>query len=87
MIGREEKTLPNTLHATPKKESFCAAFRVLKTVLSIEDHYSSIPLLQQPRDLRAGISPPFRGLQTKTRPLRVDSLLPVPHSLNDSVGG
>ena len=33
------------------------------------------PLLQQPRDLRARFWPPSRGLQTKPRPLGVDSLL------------
>ena len=33
------------------------------------------PLLQQPRDLRARFWPTSRGLQTKPRPLGVDSLL------------
>jgi len=51
-----------------------ATFWILKTLLTIPDHYSSTPLLQQPRDLRAGFWPPSRGLQTKPRPLGVDSL-------------
>ena len=74
MIGVLENTLPDTLHARSKGDSVCAAFRTFKTLLSIPDHYSSTPLLQQPRDLRARFWPPSRGLQTRLRPLGVDSL-------------
>jgi len=75
MIGVLENILPDTLHARSKGDSVCAAFWTFKTLLSIPDHYSSTPLLQQPRDLRARFWPPSRGLQTKPRPLGVDSLL------------
>ena len=75
MIGVLENILPDTLHARSKGDSVCAAFRTFKTLLSIPDHYSSTPLLQQPRDLRARFWPPSRGLQTKPRPLGLDSLL------------
>jgi len=62
MIGVLENVLPDTLHARSKGDSVCAAFRTFKTLLSIPDHYSSTPLLQQPRDLRARFWPPSRGL-------------------------
>ena len=75
MIGVLEKILPDTLHARPKRDSFCAALSILKTLFSIPDHYSGTPLLQQPRDLRAGFWSLSRGLQTKPRPLGGDSLL------------
>ena len=74
MIGVLENILPDTLHARSKGDSVCAAFRTFKTFLSIPDHYSSTPLLQQPRDLRARFWPPSREFQTKPRPLGVGSV-------------
>ena len=62
MTGIVEKTLPDTLQTRPTRARFCGAFRLYKTPLLIPDHHSSIPLLQQPRDLRTGIWPPSRGL-------------------------
>ena len=75
MIGIVGETLPDTLYTRPTRARFCVAFRLCKTPLSIPDHYSSIPLLQQPRELRTGFWPPSRGLQEKPRPLGVDSFL------------
>ena len=40
MIGVLEKILPDTLHARPKRDSFCAALSIPKTLFSIPDHYS-----------------------------------------------
>jgi hypothetical protein len=73
MIGVMEKTLPDNLHAKPKRDRVYAGFWIFKASLSIPDHYSSTPLLQQPRELRARFWPPSRGLQTKPNPLGVDS--------------
>ena len=75
MIGVVEHSLEDTLPARSMGEGVCKAFGSFKTLLSIPDHYSSAPLLQQPQDLRAYVRPPLRGLQTKPRPLGVDSLL------------
>jgi hypothetical protein len=43
--------------------------------------YSNTPLLHQRRDLRTPVRPPLRGLQTKPRPLGVDSLLKFAENL------
>jgi hypothetical protein len=53
MIGVLENILPITLHERYKGESVCVAFWSLEIPLSIPDHYSITPLLQQPWDLRA----------------------------------
>jgi len=74
MIGVLGNILPDILHAGSKGDSVCAAFRIFKTLLSIPDHYSNTALLQQPRDLRARFWPLSRRLQTKPRPLGLDSL-------------
>jgi len=63
--GVLENILPDTLHARFRGDSVCGAFRTFKTLLSIPDHYSSTPLLQQPRDLRARFWPPFQGAPNK----------------------
>ena len=65
MIGVLENTLPHSLHARSKGDSVSAAFRTLKTLPSIQDHYSSTPILQQPLDLRARFWPPSRGAPNK----------------------
>jgi hypothetical protein len=86
MIGVMEKTLSDTLHARFKGDRFYEELQIFKTLLSISDHYSRTPLLQQPREPRIGLWPPSRGLQTKPRPLGVDSLLrPFPVNLKEII--
>jgi hypothetical protein len=74
MSGVMGGILPDTPHARLKRDRFCLAFRVFNNLLSIPDNYSSTPLLKHSHELRAGFWPPSSGLQTKPRPLGVDSL-------------
>ena len=48
MIGVLEHIVEDTLNARSMGDSVCKVFRTFKTLLSIPDHYSSTPLLQNP---------------------------------------
>jgi hypothetical protein len=74
MSGVLQHIAADTLPVRSMGDRVCKAFRTFKALLSIPDHYSTTPLLQQPQDLSGRFWPPFRGLQTKPRPLGVDSL-------------
>ena len=71
---------PGTVHGRRCWRGLSLTFKTLPSILSHYSntpllHHSSPPLLPQPRDLKAHVRPPYRGLQTKPRPPGIDSLL------------
>jgi hypothetical protein len=77
MIGVLETIVADTFHKSTMGNRVGEAFLYFKTIPSIRDHYSTTPLLQKRRDLRAHVWPPLRGFQTKPRPLGMDSCRPL----------